>query len=486
MSNNTKNTKRKIRNLSAEETGFVSAILADKPYISDADIAHALHNNGYARDILVKDLRNKVRYARLKITKEAPAVRTRIQTHKDGSITMNQTETGQNMEHSEQYLDEKLLEDVNLDPSQYALSSYGESEWESANGETLHSTRKKFVRLTQKEIDANNLAQATTRRKAMEIFGNDVKVINENSEKLGGLDKVLGNAYGAFYGATKIDKNPDGKYSVIIPLADLHIGERDAASMVRSYKMTFEKTILPELQEKYFVRSGLVRTIDLACLGDIVHCDNERGETAHGTALQPTTDGYRSFDMAIDFLEWLITTIRETFKVPVRIIYVYGNHDTNLGFGLMRTLAALFKKVDGVSFVVNEKLFHSNEEDDWYQDYEANPEYLWVKYGDVGITYTHGKFCKKNMKNIPEVANPNARRDVLYNAVIYGHLHHLAEGSTDVHQHNYGLSTPNFTRDKFGKGLGCVTNPEFYLFEVNHQTNRVSYTPYPSLPYNKQ
>lgn len=495
MSTNKKNakksTKRVIRALNEKEMGFVSAILADKPYLSDADIAHNLHNNGYANDLSQKDLRNKIRYARLKITEEAPAVRTRIQTHKDGSVTINHHDTGMKMDHAEKYLDEKLLSEMNLDPSKYALSSYGESEWETAKGDTLHSTRKKFVRLNSKDIDTNNLALATTRRKLMQIFNNNVDRINTGIEKFESPAELLTNAYGAFYSTTKIVKDTTGKYSILLPLTDLHIGEGAADKMAKSYKATFENTILPQIKERYFGSgSSSVRTIDIPCLGDIIHCDNAAGTTTAGTALQPKSDAYTSFDVAVDFIEWLIATLRDTFKVPVRIIYVYGNHDNNMGFGIMRVLAAMFRNVEGVEFLINEKLISTNnfeeDEDDWYNEAERNPEYMWVSYDRVGITYAHGKFMKKNMKEIPDVANINARRDADYNAVIYGHLHHLAEGTANANQHNFGISTPNFVRDKFARSLGCVTDPEFYLFEVNHHTNRVNYTPFPSLPYNKQ
>lgn len=494
MSNNTnangqKTTKRVVRSLNDAEIGFVSAVLKKTPLLSDADISHQLKDAGYASDLSLKDLRNKVRYARLKITGEAPAVRTRVQTHKDGSVTVNRCETGMSDENAEKFLDEKLLEEMNLDPRKFVLSSYGESEWETANGDTLHSTRKKFVRMNPNEINADNMATATIRRKLMDVYGNNVENLNADIKKFGDAETLLANVFGAFYGQTKIVRNENAKYSLILPNPDDHIGEGAASKMVKSYKATYQNYIIPHIKERYFSgNSVMVDTIDIPILGDMVHCDNGAGTTTAGTALHPKSDVYTSFDHCVDFFEWLICTLRETFKVPVRLIYVYGNHDTNMGFGIIRTLQMAFRKVNGVEFIVNEKLFgvDGNDEDNWYAEAEKNPEYLWVPYGDLGITYTHGKFMKKNMKEIPEVANIAARKMVSYNVVMYGHLHHINEASGNANQHNYGLSTPNFVRDKFGRSLGCVTDPEFYVFEVNHQTNRVNYTQFPSLPYNKQ
>jgi predicted phosphodiesterase len=479
--------KHKYRALNDTEIGFISAILMEKPYISDADIATSLYSQNYAQDLPRKVLRDKIRYARTKIVdEEIPAVRTRVITHKDGSFTVNRHETGMSTDFSDKYLDEQLLTEMKLDPSQYVLSSYGESEWETAKGDTLHSKRKKFVRLTPDKVDISNLMATTSRRKVMEIFNQDVNKVNNALNHLG-LSEILSEVYASFYNSTEIKLNTEGKYSVLLPLTDLHIGEGSAEKMVMSYKATYENLIFPQIHERYFqTTSTSVRTIDIPCLGDIIHCDNIAGTTTAGTALHPHTDVYSSFDKAVDFIEWLIATLRNTFKVPVRLIYVYGNHDTHMGFGIMRVLKAMFKNVEGVDFLINEKLFPNADEDNWYAENEKNPEYLWVPYGNLGITYTHGKFMKKNMKEIPEVANINARKDVDYNVVIYGHLHHIAEGTAGANQHNFGISTPNFVRDKFGRSLGCVTDPEFYIFEVNHHTNRVNYTPIPSLPYNKQ
>lgn len=487
---NNKNNKRVVRALNDAEIGFVSAVLKSSPCLSDADIAHQLQDAGYASDMAIKDLRNKVRYARLKIVDEKPSNRTRVQHCKDGSVIINRCDTGMSDEHSEKYLDEKLLEEMNLDPTKFVLSSYGESEWESATGDTLHSTRKKFVRLNPNEVNTDSVAMASMRRKLRDIYNNDIDAMNADASKFSNIEDMIANAYGAFYGKTKVEQNANGKYSLIIPATDWHIGEANAKKMAKSYKSTFENVIIPEIAEKYFAtKEHKVRTIDIACLGDLIHCDNGGGTTTAGTALQPRSDVYTSFDVCADLMEWLIATLRETFKVPVRLIYVYGNHDNNMGFGLIRNLATAFRKVDGVEFIINEKIIpiaDEDDEDDWYAEAERNPEYLWIPYGNLGITYCHGKFMKKNIKEIPEVANINARRECDFNAVIYGHCHHLAEASSAANQHNYGLSTPNFVRDKFGRSLGCVTDAEFYLFEVNHKTNRVSYSQYPSLAYNKQ
>lgn len=472
-----KNKKRVVRNLKPDEVKFVGGILSESPVLSDADISHMLKEEGLASDLSMKDLRNKVRYLRKKIVNE-PAERVRVQTTKSGDVIVHRSETGMKTDNREKYLDETLVESIGLDPSEFQLSSYGESEWDSASGDTLHSTRKKFSRIPDKAISAMQMEEKYFRDK---LFG----LTGENNTDTVNAPAIVAEAYKNFCGDIKVNKDSTGKYSLIIPLADLHIGEAPADKMVKSYKKTFENVIFPYIKEMYFQNgSEKVRTLDFVTLGDIIHCDNAAGTTTAGTVLQPKTDAYKSFNYGVEFLNWLIATALKAFEIPVRMIYVYGNHDMNMGFGVLSTVKAHWDRVPSVSFILNEKLFSATDEDnDWYMDYEENPEYQWVAYGRVGVTYCHGKFGKKNANQVPDVANLNARKDVDFNVVIYGHLHHLNEGGIGVNQHNYGLSTPNFCRDKFAKNLACVSDPEFYLFTINHNTNRPSYVSFPSLPY---
>ena len=485
-------TKKVVRKLNDKELGFLSAYInSHVSETGDSDIAHAMKNAGFGLDYSMKELRNKIRYARKKMQDDGNE-RVRVNHLKNGDVIVNRHETASGNSEVPKFLDEELLEKMGLNPEKYVVSSYGESEWDAPtkNGiQVLHSKRTRFTKRDPRDIDVASMEASFYRHRLLDICNDDVKKANDFTKKFGEIEKVVESAYGTFYGKCPVVKNDDGDFSLILPLADLHIGEGDAEKMAKSYKATFTNKIIPYIKNFYFSGDKTnVRSIDFACLGDIIHCDNGSGTTTAGTQLNPRSSAYKAYNVAVDLLDWLISTFKTTFNVPIRFVYVYGNHDTNLGFGIVGTVQRMYRSVPGVEFIINEKLFGADaeDEDNWYTECELNPEYLWVKYGDVGITYTHGKFNKKNAKNIPEVANKNARKDVAYNAVIFGHLHHLDEAKVEVNQHNYGLSTPNFVRDKFGRQLGCVTDPEFYLFTVHHDINRLSYIPFPSLPYNKQ
>ena len=483
MSNkNKKNTKRTVRSLRPDEQNVVAKILKENPILSDADIAHKLKEQGMADDLSMKDLRNKIRYARLKIVDEG-GVRVRHRHLKDGSIVESSYETSKEDNPNRTHLNDELVKDARLDESRYYLKSYTESEIEKDDGSFLHNTHKKFVCIDPNKFDVETATDRAISRMLEDVCKRNHLSKKKLLEKFEDDTDLLANLKAGALNGIKMNNTPDGMFSIILPETDLHIGEGDAEKMVKSYKATKINYILPLLKSRYFSNGqNNVRTIDIVCMGDLIHADNGAGTTTAGTALQPETDAYESFDICVDYLEWWIDTLRNTFKIPVRFIYVYGNHDNNMGFGIVRTLAGIYRHTEGVECIVNENIGKSS----WYKTAERNPEYMWMKYGNVGVTYTHGKFMKKNMKEIPEVANPDARRDVAFNIVMYGHLHHISEGSSFANQHNYGLSTPNFVRDHFGKSLGCVTDPEFYVFEINHMTNRGSYTPIPSLPYDEQ
>ena len=479
---NVKNTKRVIRSLNPAELNTVASILKESPTLSDADIAHALRDKDMATDMSMKDLRNKIRYARLKMVDE-DGVRVRHRHLEAGSIIESAYETSKPDNPARGFRNDELVKEANLDDSRYYLKAYTESEIERPDGTVLHNTHKKFMCVDPRKFDEESAVERSITNLLDDVCKRNHLSKKELTARLGDDTEVLATLRAGALNGIKVNATPDGMFSIILPETDLHFGEGDAEKLVKSYKATKMNYVLPLLKSRYFSNGqNNVRTIDVVCMGDLIHCDNAGGTTTAGTPLLPKTDAYESFDICVDYLDWWITTLRNTFKMPVRFVYVYGNHDNNMGFGIARMIARIYKYTDGVECIVNENLKKSS----WYKEAERNPEYMWMKYGNVGVTYTHGKFMKKNMKEIPEVANPNARKEVEFNVVMYGHLHHISEGSSYANQHNYGLSTPNFVRDHFGKSLGCVTDPEFYIVEINHMVNRASYTPIPSLPYDEQ
>ena len=484
--------RRKVRNLNQAELEFAKKIVDENPNIGDASLATFMHEHNIATDINRKDLRNKVRYAftnrekKINYSQDNVVMHTKeVETtvvNNDGTIIKHgNPEAPKKPKHK---TSEDYLNDAGLNPFEFKVSSIRqqveETEGDGDSGYMTRTTTKTSV----------SFSPRTRRDITPADFRDWKKIFSGGNDKE--LDAMLSNNEFDF---SPLIKNVSGKYSLIIPLADLHIGEGNPVKTAKSFKGTFEKYIFPTIYERYFSNGATVDTIDIALLGDIVHCDNKIGTTAAGTAVANTGDVFRAIPVAANFLTWVIATTRETFKVPVRCIYVYGNHDTTAGFSVLSVVQSRFKGKDGISFMTNPALLPYDEEFDeelsmntvpWYENPYRNPEYMWVRYGDVGVTFCHGKFSKKNAVNVPHLGNKNCRNQVSRNIVIYGHLHHREMCNTAADQDNFGLSTPNFCSDEYARAGGFYTDAEFYLFEINHRTNRPSYVPFPSLPYDLQ
>lgn len=502
MGNNAKRGARTYyRELNKKEKARAAEILQADPIVTDSIVARQLHEEGFASDLSSKVLRNKIRYYRNEVIpadKQETKVNKREvkkSTTPSGEIIMEEKATMYSRRPSHK-TEQEYLEEAGLDSSLFKVSSVKMVTTETENemgsststissvGFTRRNPRRDidvqgwFIRSTKEQLLNRVNGDANIAKKMVEVFGSEEAALNAISSQLD------------FSPLTKQKKK--GDYSVIIPLTDMHFGEAHPVNMAKSYRKTFEHLIFPKVWDAYFSNGANVRTIDFALMGDFVHCDNKFGTTAAGTGVAGVGSIYPAMDVAANFLIWLVSYAREVFKVPVRVIYVYGNHDTTTGFGVLRIAQAALRQVKGVTFMTNEKLLPLDMEFDeeidvhthWSRRSDRNPEYMWVKYGNLGVTFCHGKFGKKNSVNVPFISNPNFRNEVSRNAVIYGHLHHRDIANTAAGQDNFGLSTPNFCSDEYARSGGFYTEPEFYVFEVDHTVNRINCAKtIPSLPF---
>ncbi|MFS1518514.1 hypothetical protein V1503_18935 [Bacillus sp. SCS-151] len=76
---------------------------------------------------------------------------------------------------------------------------------------------------------------------------------------------------------------------------------------------------------------------------DLLHNDNFKGQTANGTIIEKV-DMVKAFDEALQFYTTLITEAIKNSN-DVECIYVKGNHDESISYGLFRTLQATFPQV---------------------------------------------------------------------------------------------------------------------------------------------
>jgi len=468
--NHPSNNRRVIRALTKDEDAFVRKMAPLGSGLGDSMVADAMVEAGLGLDYSRKELRNKIRFVRKKMEKEAEkkngateGVRVRINETPKGNLLISTTETGEQAIPDEEFFNEELLKQSGLDPNKYILSGLRTSTWQSEDGDERQSIRRSFSLQKINQVDAVAIQENLLRKVTAEYEG-------------GQVSKYFADELGQY---NKIPRSCKKRNAVILAMPDLHIGEADAEKMAASYMVSCRDKIFPYIRERYFSGGqNRVETIDLALLGDIVHCDTATGTTTKGTMLFPKSTVEGSSVAAFNFLSWLISSLREEFKTPIRVIYVRGNHDVTHGWHVVFSLKALFGGTEGITFIEPVK----DGRPDWVKTERSmvNPDRAFVGYGPVGVTFVHDPGKRKNIANNVDLANPNARRDYDVNALIYAHLHHIDTAETACFY--YGVTTPNFAHDEYAREGAFVTRADFTVFDVDYNNARLSYTLFPSNP----
>lgn len=500
-----KNKRNIYRDLNKKEKKFAKELLTADPLMTDALVAEAMHTAGFADDLSKKVLRNKIRYYRKKVV---PADKEGVKVNKR-EITVGKTESGEprkeevatmyarNPDTKKFKSEEDYTREAGLDPNIFKVSGMRmtttETETDLGSAASTISTVTFSRRNPKKDIDVQSWFIRSTKAALLNRLNGNEDAMQKMVDAFGSNEAALAviNGIMPMQTQTNIGSTNIGDVSFIVPCADMHFNGPIAVDMAKSYKKTFLNHIFPAMAT--YLRAGVnVRTIDFALMGDIVQCDNKAGMTAAGTQVASMDDIYGAMDVAANFIEWMAKTALHMFGIPVRIIYVYGNHDTTTGFGVVRTAQAALRGIEGITFMTNQNLFPFDREFDesigasipWYRRSDRNPEYMWVKYGNMGVTFCHGKFGKRNSVNIPAMANPNYANEVKRNAVIYGHLHHRDIQNTAANQDNFGIGTPNPCDDPHARSCGYLTEPEFSVIMVDHTVNRINcVATIPSLPW---
>lgn len=170
------------------------------------------------------------------------------------------------------------------------------------------------------------------------------------------------------------------KHVLEIDLADLHCGLlswKGETGSQQGVMKTAEQFLgaIKSITRK--ARDRDVGYIYFCSLGDIIHVDNDRGETTKGTLQQVDGRLGEIFCIAVDLMELAIKEMRG-LGVPVSYIYTRGNHDQNTGYFLAKTLEKAFQQDSEVIF-----------------DTAPNPQKA-IHFGKVLVGLTHGDMPRKN------------------------------------------------------------------------------------------
>lgn len=137
---------------------------------------------------------------------------------------------------------------------------------------------------------------------------------------------------------------------------------------------------------------------------DILNSNDAENKTAHGTIV--TTDGryHKTFRKLRETIVELIEEFREV--APVRVVPVYGNHDTLSAYHLGDSIECYFYKYDDVKV----------ENDPKYRKY--------YQFGKVMIMWTHGDKGKQDdFPLLMATEQPQMWSDTLFREVQTGHRH---------------------------------------------------------------
>lgn len=146
------------------------------------------------------------------------------------------------------------------------------------------------------------------------------------------------------------------------------------------------------------------KLINFATLGDILHIDNYKNETAKGT--RQDVDGRLSkiFDMGVDTIIQCINILLE-LGCPINYTYTCGNHDTFSGYALAKCVEQAFSKNPNVTF-----------------DISPMPQKA-KQYGNMLVGYCHGDMSTKNLGEWLQKKYRKQFGECRFAEVHCGHLH---------------------------------------------------------------
>lgn len=138
---------------------------------------------------------------------------------------------------------------------------------------------------------------------------------------------------------------------------------------------------------------------------DFFNVDNKFNMTTNGTPQDEDGRWQKTFDMGIEMTEWAISRCRKKF-LKVKVIMVYGNHDTQRSYMLGKVLERFAKYTTGVEI-------------------DCRPlDRKYFQWGETGLGLAHGDRMKeKDISNLFQ----NEAREIWGNTkrceIILGHVH---------------------------------------------------------------
>lgn len=171
----------------------------------------------------------------------------------------------------------------------------------------------------------------------------------------------------------------DHTRAAVIPLQDLHFGERgrDCNWTLDKMEERFTKTtrrLLHRIEE-----TGDHTKIIIGVMGDIFHVDTESETTTRGTNVDASASVRKIYRRGSQCIADFIETCRQL--APTEVACVDGNHDRVTSFALMDKLEAMYDGQEGIEFT------------------EGPHDLKFTKFGDNLLAISHGDRYRNSDKS---------------------------------------------------------------------------------------
>ena len=223
-----------------------------------------------------------------------------------------------------------------------------------------------------------------------------VRPLKNNVLTLDDIDKFFENYDPKRVSKIKASKGKSGGLVLEIDLTDLHLGNPTIDIIARC-----ELVIANILKE---VAHMDIAEIILVLMGDTYHFDGTGKKTPKGTQLDGPVDFYTMFDMGEYLLLSVVNTLAEI--APVEVILIPGNHDPSSSYGLIKTLAAHYKNVDGVTVDITHKFTKHRQ------------------FGNCLVLWNHADMPKGRVMDLIYHEARKEFGETKYAEIHSGHIHH--------------------------------------------------------------
>lgn len=331
------------------------------------------------------------------------------------------------IELNENTTPDELIAKHGFDPTKFELVSSSNSKWENGNSNLSSS------KITIKPVKNS-------------VFSADF------------IEKIFDNITVRTPSVSRKSKDINYGQALVIPMADLHYGERTGSistgnehnceNSINGYWQIIND-IIDRVSDIHF------KQIYFTIGGDMLNCDNKQGTTTRGTH-QDNDGDIEQF--IIDMTNNILSTVELLRTIaPVHIIYIPGNHDELVSFGIANVLRVYYKFFEDVTV-----------------DYSQIPR-KYATFGNTLLGFAH----KLNTKNINNVLQMDVREEIgkTTNTVYFLQHYHrefaIDEGGTDIRM----LPTISpLSRWAFGEGFVSRQKCQSFIIDEKYGITDVMYS----------